>query len=215
MADDGNPWGGDIEIPIELPVLPLRNSVIFPGSILPIDVYREGTLAAVRRAGAMGMIAVVSQKDKTDETSNPHLHDVGCAARILKTINLQKDKLCVIIQGLRRVWILDVDRTGVCFVARVDPIAEPDEAGDEIGTVATLKTEAKRLLALMPGMPKEANELVDGIEHAGQLADVLASHLDLSIEEKQRLLETIPLAQRLDLVRAHIERATAALVPDA
>ena len=78
-----------IEIVGEIPVLPLRNSVLFPGSIVPIDVSRQRSIAAVERANAPGkLIAIVAQIDAAEDGPDPRLHEVGCAARVLKIIKL-------------------------------------------------------------------------------------------------------------------------------
>ena len=209
MADKGMFDAGDVEISRELFVLPLRKSVVFPGSLLPIEVGRKQSLVAVERAmAATQLLAVVTQKDDSDDTPGMQLFDVGCAVRILKTMKLAADKVVVIIQGLRRVRVEAVDRIGACFVASVEPIAEPDGAGDELllRKAATLKETAQRWIAAMPELPPEASALVDGIRDPGQLADVLMSHFDASVEDKQRVLETIPLAQRVDLVLELLQR---------
>jgi len=200
-----------LELPSELPVLPLRNSVKFPGSLIPLDVGRERSLVAVDRAvAAGGLVAGVTQIEERDDGPEMKLYEVGCAMRILKTIKLAKDNLAVIVQGLQRIRIVDVDRSGACFVARVEAIAEPDGGADDLvmRKAGILKEEAKRWIARMPELPKEANALVDSLVAPSRIADVLVSHLDLSVEEKQRVLETIALAPRLDLVLEHLRRAT-------
>jgi len=200
-----------VELPSELPVVPLRNAVQFPGSLIPLDIGRERSLVAVDRAvAAGGLVAGVTQVDQRDDGPEMKLYEVGCAMRIHKTIRLAKDNLAVIVQGLQRIRILAIDRSGECFVARVEAIAEPDGGADDLvmRKAAILKEEAKRLIARMPELPKEASGLVDSLVAPSQIADVLVSHLDLSVEEKQRVLETIALAPRLDLVLEHIRRAT-------
>jgi ATP-dependent Lon protease len=209
MANPGEESVADIEIAGELPVLPLRNGVMFPGSILPIEAHRARTLAALDRAGTMGTIAIITQRDRADDTADPQLFDVGCAARILKTMKLAAGKAVVIVQGLQRIRILDVDGTGACLAARVEAIAEPDGGGDAslLRAMEALKEEARRWIAKTPELPREASMLVEQIAGVGTLADVLVSHLDLSVDERQRVLETIPLAPRLELALAHVRRA--------
>jgi ATP-dependent Lon protease len=212
MADAAGNKGKPIEIAGELAVLPLRNSVLFPGAIMPIDVARPRSVVALERAGANGVLALVAQKDKDEDGPDIKLFDVGCAVRILKIIRLSKDHQTVIIQGLQRIRILDLDRSGACFVARVDQIVEPDGLDDDLvlQKAKMLRVEAHRLIGQMPALPKEASGLVDQIAHPGVLADMLVGHLDLSVEEKQQVLETIPLAQRVDLALAHVKRAAGA-----
>jgi len=201
----------DLEIAGEIPVLPLRNSVLFPGSIIPIDVERQTSRVAIERATGPGLfIAIVTQKVEEEDGPGAGLHPIGCAARILKVIKL-KEKLVVIFQGLQRVRIADIDRTGPCFVARVEPIPGPGGLDDELLLRKTeaLKESARLLIAAMPELPKEANELVDAIKHPGQLADALASTFDAPSEDRQKVLETIPLAERVDLVLEQVNQARA------
>jgi ATP-dependent Lon protease len=115
------------------------------------------------------------------------------------------------VQGLQRIRVLAVDRTGPCLVARVEPITEPGGLDDGLLQHKTqeLKESARVLIAATPELPREADALVDGITHPGQLADVLASHLDGSVEDKQKVLETIPLAERVELVLEQVNQARA------
>ena len=203
-----------VEITGEIPVLPVRNTVLFPRSIVPIDVARERSIAAVERANGPGkFIAIVTQKDAADEGPDPRLHAVGCAARVLKVIKLKKDNLAVILQGLRRIRIPDVDRSGPFLVARVETVPEPDGLGDDVllRKMQAVKESALQMIAMMPEMPKEATALFTSIKRPGALADVLASHLDLSVDDRQKVLETIPLAQRLDLVFEQVKQTQARL----
>jgi ATP-dependent Lon protease len=88
------------------------------------------------------------------------------------------------------------------LVARVETIPEPDGLADDVllRKMEAARGSARQLIAMMPEMPKEANALIDSIKRPGELADVLISHLGASVKDKQKVLETIPLAQRLDLV---------------
>ncbi|HEY5451275.1 MAG TPA: LON peptidase substrate-binding domain-containing protein [Polyangia bacterium] len=203
----------EIEIGGELVVLPLRNAVMFPGSLIPLEIGRARSVVAVERAtAAAGVLALVAQKDQADDSPDMPLFDVGCAARILKVMKLAPDKLVAIVQGLRRIRVLGVDRTGPCFVARVETIAEPAGFDDEValGKAETLRASARRFVEATPDLPREAFALLDAMKHPGQLADVVFSTFDLaSVEAKQRALETIALVPRLDLalelVRRHLQ----------
>ena len=193
-------------------MLPLRNSVIFPGSILPLDVHRERSLVAVERANGPGkLIAIIAQVDAAEDGPDVRLHEVGCAARILKVLRLSKDKLAVIVQGIQRIRVPAIDRTGPCFVVRAEPIPEPDELDDELLLRKTeaLTESALLMIAAMPEMPKEASALIGSIKHPGQLADTLASHLDTAVDDRQKVLETIPLAARVELVLEQVNQARA------
>ena len=206
------PGTENIEITGELPVLPLRNSVLFPGSILPIQIDSENDLVAAERASPPGtFIAIVAQLDAGEDGPDLGRREIGCAARIHKSIKMGKQMVTVIVQGLQRIRVLSVDRTGTCFVARVEPIPEPGGLDDELLRHKTqaLKESARVLIAATPELPKEANALVDSIKHPGQLADALASLLDASVADRQKVLETIPLAARVDLVLEQVNQARA------
>src|SRR6266566_7759908 len=105
--------GGEqpVEIPDTLPILPLRNSVLFPGAIIPIDVGRRKSVRLVEDAIAKErpVIGILTQKDaRTEDPGSGDLYMVGCAARILKVIKLAKDNFSVILQGVSRIRLVDV-----------------------------------------------------------------------------------------------------------
>ena len=102
-----------VEIPDTLPILPLRNSVLFPGAIIPIDVGRRKSVRLVEDAIAKErpVIGILTQKDaRTEDPGSGDLYMVGCAARILKVIKLAKDNFSVILQGVSRFEVIDVRR---------------------------------------------------------------------------------------------------------
>jgi ATP-dependent Lon protease len=201
-----------IEIAGEIPVLPLRNSVLFPGSIRPIQIDSQNDLVAAERARPPGtFIAIVAQLDAGEDGPDLRLHEIGCAARIHKSIKMGKQMVTVIVQGLQRIRVLSVDRTGPCFVARVEAIPEPGGLDDALLLRKTeaLKESALLLIAAMPELPKETHALVSSIKHPGQLADALASQLEGPAVDKQKVLETIPLAARVELVLEQVNQERA------
>jgi len=121
--------GGDlpVEIPDVIPILPLRNSVLFPGSIIPIDVGRRKSVRLVEDAISKErpVIGILTQKDaRTEDPGEEDMYRVGCAARILKVIKLAKDNFSVILQGVTRVTVSSFDGTEPFIAARVE--ARPD-----------------------------------------------------------------------------------------
>ena len=118
---------GPIEVPEIISVLPLRNSVLFPGSIIPIDVGRKKSVKLVEEAISKErpVIGIVTQRDARTEDPGPtDLYTVGCAARILKVIKLAKDNFSVILQGVSRIRLLEVSGQDPFMTARVQPSAE-------------------------------------------------------------------------------------------
>jgi len=201
---------GPVEIPEMLSILPLRNSVLFPGSIIPIDVGRKKSVRLIEEAISKErpVIGILTQREaRTEDPSDADLYTVGCAARILKVIKLAKDNFSVILQGVSRVRILDYSQRDPFIVSRVQAVpdlSKPDVELDAL--VLNLKDIAKRVVKLMPELPKEASALLDSVSEPGQLADLITSNLDISVEEKQEVLEKFDLKARLRKVLAFLSR---------
>src|SRR5687768_12118286 len=204
--------GGEqpVEIPDVIPVLPLRNSVLFPGSIIPIDVGRRKSVRLVEDAISKErpVIGILTQREaRTEDPGSEDLYMVGCAARILKVIKLAKDNFSVILQGVSRIRLLEVGGVDPFMTARVQAL--PDLASTDVELDALLlnvKDVAKRVIKLMPELPKEANALVDSVVEPGQLSDVIISNLDVQVDEKQDVLETFDLKTRLRKVLQFLSR---------
>lgn len=201
---------GPVEIPELLSILPLRNSVLFPGSIIPIDVGRKKSVRLIEEAISKErpVIGILTQRDaRTEDPADGDLFSVGCAARILKVIKLAKDNFSVILQGISRVRIVDFSQRDPFIMARIQAmpdISKPDVELDAL--VLNLKDISKRVVKLMPELPKEASALLDSVTEPGQLADLLTSNLDISVEEKQEVLETFDIKSRLRKVLTYLSR---------
>lgn len=204
------PPEGSVEIPEQLSLLPLRNSVLFPGSIIPIDVGRKKSVRLIEEAISKErpIIGILTQRDaRVEEPEDSDLYTVGCAARILKVIKLAKDNFSVILQGVSRVGIVEYVQQDPFIIAKVNPLPDIDGADVELDAlVMNLKDIAKRVVKLMPELPKEAAALLDSVSEPGQLADLITSNLDLGVEEKQEILETFDLKGRLRKVLAFLSR---------
>jgi ATP-dependent Lon protease len=204
--------GGEqpVEIPDTLPILPLRNSVLFPGAIIPIDVGRRKSVRLVEDAIAKErpVIGILTQKDaRTEDPGSGDLYMVGCAARILKVIKLAKDNFSVILQGVSRFEVSTFDGAEPFLAARVRSVPDPTASDVELDAlVMNLKDIAKRVVKLMPELPKEAGALVDSVTEAGHLADLITSHLELEVGEKQDVLETFDLKTRTRKVLQFLSR---------
>jgi len=205
-----SPPEGPVEVPEIISILPLRNSVLFPGSIIPIDVGRKKSVRLVEEAISKErpVIGIVTQRDaRTEEPGPGDLYSVGCAARILKVIKLAKDNFSVILQGVSRIRVLEGTGVEPFMTARVQPL--PDHPTGEVeldALVLNLKDVAKRVIKLMPELPKEASALVDSVTEPGQLADLITSNLDVQVDEKQDVLETFDLKTRVRKVLQFLSR---------
>jgi ATP-dependent Lon protease len=204
--------GGDlpVEIPEVIPILPLRNSVLFPGSIIPIDVGRRKSVRLVEDAISKErpVIGILTQKDaRTEDPGEEDMYRVGCAARILKVIKLAKDNFSVILQGVTRVTVQNFEGTEPFIAARVEARPDPTTTDVELDAlVMNLKDIAKRVVKLMPELPKEAGALVDSVTEPGHLADLITSNLELEVAEKQEILETYDLKARMRKVLQFLSR---------
>ena len=205
-----SPPEGPVEIPELLAILPLRNSVLFPGSIIPIDVGRKKSVRLVEEAISKErpVIGILTQREaKVEDPGDADLYTVGCAARILKVIKLAKDNFSVILQGVTRVRMIEYTQRDPFIISRVQPAPDVSKTDVELDAlVLNLKDIAKRVVKLMPELPKEAAALVDSVAEPGQLADLVTSNLDLSVDEKQEVLETFDLKARLRKVLAFLSR---------
>src|SRR5688572_13153004 len=210
MASKKTAPEGPVEIPEYVSILPLRNSVLFPGSIIPIDVGRKKSVRLVEEAISKErpVIGIVTQRDaKTEDPSPTDLYTVGCAARILKVIKLAKDNFSVILQGISRIRLLELAGQEPFMTAKVQALPDPPGSSVELDAlVLNLKDVAKRVIKLMPELPKEASALIDSVTEPGQLADLITSNLDVQVDEKQEILETFDLKTRMRKVLQFLSR---------
>src|SRR5277367_1519642 len=180
----GGPTGeaGPVEVPEILSILPLRNSVLFPGSIIPIDVGRRKSVRLVEEAISKEkpIIGILTQRDaRTEDPAEGDMYTVGCAARILKVIKLAKDNFSVILQGVARIKVQEDTQQEPFITARVQAIHDPTVTDVELDALClNLRDIFKRLVKLMPEMPKEAGALVESISEPGPLADAVTTNID-------------------------------------
>jgi ATP-dependent Lon protease len=185
----------------ELPVLPIRNAVLFPGAVAPFDVGREKSVALVEDVDNLPapVIAIFAQKDpSTDDPGSEDLHNVGCAARVLKALKHSSGNYSLILQGLVRIRLDSVTQAGPYLKAKVKRLEEAGLEDDEAEALSmSLRDIAKQVIQLMPELPREAGSLIDSIQAPGALADLVAANLDAPVEEKAQLLETIDVKERI------------------
>ncbi len=200
------------ELPDDLPILALRNTVLYPGVVLPITVGRDASLKLVKDAyGNDRTIGVVAQKSaETEDPSPEDLYEVGTAATILKLIKMPDGSVSIVIQGKRRFDLGEITQTDPYFRAKVSPIEEEDVADeDEVelsARVRSIKELAVQIVNMSPNLPSEAAYAIRNIESPGFLVHFIASNLQIEVEKKQELLETLPLLERAVLVLDHLEQ---------
>ena len=190
-------------------VLPVRNLVVFPSTVVPIGLGRERSQAAVQEAVRLEKpIGVLLQtKPDVDEPGPDELHWVGTSAAVLRYVTAPDGGHHVVARGLRRFRVLQFLDGWPFAVARVQYIDDADRSDAEIeGRARALKERALETLQLLPQVPQEMAIALQGIDDAAQLANVISSVLDVPPEEKQSLLETFDLKSRLDRLLAILAR---------
>ncbi len=201
MSDDETitsvppPESSEIEFGDELPVLPIRNAVLFPAAVAPFDVGRERSVALVEDIENLDqpIIAILAQRDpSTDDPGQSDLYPVGVAARVLKALKHSSGNYSLILQGLVRIRMEQFTATEPYIKARVTRLEEEETEDVEGEALAmSLRDIAKQVIQLMPELPREAASLIDSIQEPGQLADLVAANLDAPVDEKSQLLETL------------------------
>jgi ATP-dependent Lon protease len=184
-----------------LPVLPIRNAVLFPGAVAPFDVGREKSVALVEDLDNLGspVIAIFAQRDPaTDDPGYDDLYPVGCAARVLKALKHSSGNYSLILQGLSRIRLDAITQTSPYLKSKVQKLDQPAVEDVEAEALAmSLRDIAKQVLQLMPELPREAGSLIDSIQDPGALADLVSSNLDAPVEEKAQLIETVDAKERI------------------
>jgi ATP-dependent Lon protease len=178
----------------------LRGVVVFPAAIVPLLISRPASLALVERA-LVGdrVIGLVAQRSPEQEApSADDLYARGCAARILKMLKYPDGNIRILVQGLRRIEIEEIVKTEPFLVARVEQLEDQNGAGLE---VMALKTQVvqnfSRFVEMTPHLPNELQVVVINIKSPGSVSDLIAANLNLPLEEKQLVLETLDVAKRL------------------
>jgi len=200
--DDGST--DDQPIPDEIPILALRNTVLFPGVVIPITVGRDKSIKAVNDAyKADKLIGVVAQKDSTvEEPTVSDLEDIGTIAKIAKLIKMPDGGTTIIIQGRKRCKIEEVTTDDPYFKAKIKVLTEDvlkDDA-DFNAMVGSIKDLAGQIVNLSPNLPSEAAIILKNIENPSFLIHFVSSNLNCDIKDKQRLLEISNIKARAELL---------------
>ena len=193
-----------IDVPAEIALLPLRNTVLFPGVVLPITVGRDKSIKAVNDAyKADKLIGVVAQKDSSVE--DPLLKDlelIGTVAKIVKMIKMPDGGTTVIIQGKSRFIIDSVFTDEPYFKAKIRKLEEEESPKDTDfdAYVSNIKDLATEIIQLSPNIPTEASIILRNIENPSFLIHFVSSNLNTDIKDKQRLVELNHIRERADLL---------------
>jgi ATP-dependent Lon protease len=206
-----------LQIPNELPVLPLRDIVIYPFMIVPLFVSREKSIRAVDEALAENrMILLASQKDlDKEEPTSEDLYAVGTAAVIMRMLKLPDGRIRILVQGLARAHIESIDATGEYLRSHVSVMQEvlPPERSLEVeALVRNVRASMEKAINLGKNISPEVMAIIANLDDAGRLADLSASNLELKVEDAQSVLDIADTTARLrrvnDLLNKEIEVLT-------
>ena len=213
MAEDSHftiEMGGEkLDIPSELPLLPVRNTVVFPGVTIPLSVGRKASLAAVRAAGkAGGLLAVVPQRvPDVEDPGVEDLFEAGCVTKVLHVVEAGSG-LSVVVVGLARFEILDLVEKNAVQHVRLSLIGDLlDERPEAEAARRSVQRLCRELVGLRPDLPDEAIELIDRYTDPARLSDMIVSQADaLSIEDKAMLLAQPDVLARLRFLMRYLMR---------
>ena len=194
--------------PVELPLLPLRDVVVFPHMVIPLFVGRPKSIKALETAMDDGKsILLVAQKSAAkDEPTDEDMYQIGCIANILQMLKLPDGTIKVLVEGVQRARIDDVVDEGSVFRASATPIVVPEAERNETEAMRrAIVAQFDQYVKLNKKIPPEILTSLSGIDDAGRLADTIAAHLPLKLEQKQAVLEMFDTAERLERLLGQLE----------
>ncbi|MEM6345282.1 MAG: endopeptidase La [Bacteroidota bacterium] len=196
------------QIPAEIGILTLKNTVLFPGVVIPITVGRDKSIQLVREIYKSGdkRIGVISQRKVEVENPTPQdLFDRGTIARILKLIKMPDGSVTIVIQGRIRFEVEAFTQTDPYFKAQIKRSVEVMPPMEQVkALMMNLKEESERIIDLAPNIPSEAKIAIDNIDSLSFLINFISSNLNLEVEGKQRILEEDQLKTRAEMVLQHL-----------
>jgi ATP-dependent Lon protease len=197
-----------LEVPEELPILTIRNTVLFPGVIFPITVGRDKSIKLVRDANkSTKIIGVVSQKNADIEDPEfEDLYKVGTLAQIIRMMRMPDGSTTVIIQGKKRIEILEKVHSEPYLRAKVASLPEDffKEDKEFKALIDSVREVSQQIISLSPNIPSEAAIAIKNIDSSRFLMHFVASNLNISVAEKQQLLETTHAKERANLILEHL-----------
>jgi len=196
-------------LPPVLPVLPLRNTVLFPSLVTPMVATTERAQRLIddALAGDRLLVAVAAKDPEIDEPGHADLYDVGTVVRILRMIKTEEGTQRLWVQGLLRVKILEYESSEPYMRARVEVLEEQEGRGLEVEALQrNVSTQFNQIAEGLSNIPEAVRALVMGLEDTSALCDVVAANLGLSVPDRQELLEMVRVRERLERVSAHLAR---------
>lgn len=193
---------------VELPLLPLRDVVVFPNMVIPLFVGRPKSIKALEVAMEAGKaILLVAQKSAVkDEPEAEDLYSIGCVANILQMLKLPDGTVKVLVEGTQRAHVDSIQTRDEMFVALARPLVEEDGVDHEVeGLRRAVISQFDQYVKLNKKIPPEILTSIASIEEAGRLADTIAAHLPLKLEQKQEVLEMFAIRPRIEQLLSQLE----------
>lgn len=194
--------------PITVPLLPLRDVVVFPHMVIPLFVGRPKSIKALEAAMEGGrQIMLVAQKSAgKDEPKAEDLFETGCISSILQMLKLPDGTVKVLVEGMQRAHAQKVEETNEHFIAEVIPVQPDEGASTEVEALRRAVTQQfDQYVKLNKKIPPEILTSIAGIDDAGRLADTIAAHLPLKLETKQAVLDMVPVSGRMEKLLEQLE----------
>ncbi|WP_439519223.1 endopeptidase La [Hydrogenophaga sp.] len=199
--------------PVELPLLPLRDVVVFPHMVIPLFVGRPKSIKALEAAmESERRIMLVAQKAAAkDEPSTDDMFEMGCVATILQMLKLPDGTVKVLVEGVQRAKVLDIRDGETHFMASVSPVSpgadKPETPSNELEALRrAVMQQFDQYVKLNKKIPSEILTSISSIDDPGRLADTIAAHLPLKLESKQVVLDLDPVNKRLENLFEQLER---------
>jgi ATP-dependent Lon protease len=196
-------------IPDILPILPIRDMVVFPGTVVPLTIRREASLKLLDTSlPESKIIGLVTQRDATkDDPAPEELYNIGTAGNVIKLLRQPDETILIIVQILQRIEITRFILTHPFLKAEIrvlESSAPPAESKQWEAEIKNLRENAMKIIELSPDIPDQARAVLLNISDGGQLADFLATNLNVDSAQKQSLLEELDVARRVKAVQTHI-----------
>jgi ATP-dependent Lon protease len=199
----GSQEGYAVEIPSEIPILPIRNAVAFPGTVTPLAIGRQRSKKLIsENQSDESVIGLVAQKNpETDRPGFDDLYKVGTTASVLKTVKMPQGSVHIVVHGIKRFKIEKPVTTQPYLKAKIKPLDDKFRMTKKVqALMVSVRQAANKVISLSPNVPKEASVLLENIEDPSTLADFLAANLNIDLEEKQNLLEELDAQKRLNQI---------------
>ncbi len=193
-----------------VPVLPVRDTVLFPHAVLPLTVGRESSIQLIESLSEERTIAVAAQIDARQDTPGPKdMHEIGTLATVHKIVRMPNQSRFVFTEGVERVRLVRYVQTEPFLIAEVEPLAGEEAAGDADTEALerVVVSEFQQIVSESPTLSDELKSIVSTIESAERLVDFVSSSLPfLTTEDKQKLLETVETRTRLEMLNTHLAK---------